>query len=69
MPQPDHVSIYDLPNVEDLDDDMQRYFEVTAPSVHRMVLELERKNLISRTPRTARSIKLLIPPEQLPMLK
>lgn len=28
MPQPDHISIYDLPEVSDLDDDMQRYFEV-----------------------------------------
>jgi len=28
MPQPDHVSIYDLPAFEDLDEDMQRYFEI-----------------------------------------
>jgi len=28
MPQPDHVSIYDLPNAADLDEDMRRYFEV-----------------------------------------
>jgi len=28
MPQPDHVSIYDLPDPEDLDEDMQRYFQV-----------------------------------------
>ena len=30
MPQPDHVSIYDLPDPSDMDEDMQRYFEVCA---------------------------------------
>ncbi|UWQ94522.1 peroxidase-related enzyme [Gymnodinialimonas sp. 57CJ19] len=28
MPQPDHVSIYDLPDFDSLDDDTKRYFEV-----------------------------------------
>ena len=28
MPQPDHVSIYDLPDPSDLDDDMKSYFAV-----------------------------------------
>jgi len=28
MPQPDHISIYDLPDPADLDADMRRYFEV-----------------------------------------
>lgn len=49
--------------------DMQRYFRVTPPSVHRMVVELEKKGLISRVPRTARSIKLLLPVEQVPQLE
>ena len=26
MPQPDHVSIYDLPDPETLDEDMKRFF-------------------------------------------
>jgi uncharacterized peroxidase-related enzyme len=30
MPQPDHISIYDLPDPESLDEDMQRYFEICA---------------------------------------
>ena len=30
--------------------DMERYFAVTPPSVHQMVLTLESKGLISRTP-------------------
>jgi Mn-dependent DtxR family transcriptional regulator len=49
--------------------DMQRFFEVTPPSVHRMVLELERKGLIRRTPGQARSIELLVAAEDLPLLR
>lgn len=49
--------------------DMQRFFEVTPPSVHRMVKELESKGLIRRTPRTARSIELLVAPGDLPVLR
>lgn len=49
--------------------DMQRYFRVTPPSVHRMVLALEAKRLIQRQPGRARTIQLLIPPEQLPVLR
>ena len=48
--------------------DMQRFFEVTPPSVHRMVMELEKRGLISRTPGVARSIKLLVEPSALPQL-
>jgi DNA-binding MarR family transcriptional regulator len=48
--------------------DMQRYFGVTPPTVHRMVLELEKRGLISRQPRQPRSIELLVPPELLPPL-
>jgi DNA-binding MarR family transcriptional regulator len=49
--------------------DMQRYFRVSPPSVHQMVLTLERVGLIRRQPGVARSIELLVPPEQLPILK
>lgn len=49
--------------------DMQRFFQVTSPSVHRMVNELESKSLIRRTPRTARSIELLVDPDDLPVLR
>jgi DNA-binding MarR family transcriptional regulator len=48
--------------------DMQRYFRVTPPTVHRMVVELEQRGLISRQPGQARSITLLVPPELLPTL-
>lgn len=49
--------------------DMQAYFGVTPPSVHQMVLKLEEKGLIARTPRQARSIQLLLERSQLPDLE
>jgi len=36
--------------------DMQRFFGVTPPSVHNMVVELERRGLISRVPQWRYSI-------------
>jgi repressor LexA len=48
--------------------DMQRFFEVSAPSVHRMLVDLEKKKLIGRTPRQARSIRVLLLARQLPEL-
>ena len=48
--------------------DMQRYFNVSPPSVHQMVLTLEARGLIDRVPGQSRSIQLLIPREQLPDL-
>ena len=49
--------------------DMQRQFRVTPPTVHQMVLTLERAALIRRQPGVARSIELLIDPEDLPVLR
>ena len=49
--------------------DMQRHFAVSPPSVHQMVLTLERAGLIKRQPGVARSIELLVAPEDLPILK
>jgi len=49
--------------------DMERYFRVTPPSVHRMVVELERRGLIRRLPRQPRSIALCIPAEEIPLLR
>ena len=49
--------------------DMQRYFRTTPPTVHEMVLTLERKGFISREPGKARSIKVLLTPAQLPHLE
>ena len=49
--------------------DMRRHFQVTAPSVHQMVIALEKAGLIKREPGAARSIQLLIAPEALPILQ
>jgi DNA-binding MarR family transcriptional regulator len=49
--------------------DMQRFFRVTPPSVHGMVLQLERRGLIRRLPGVARSIELLVPADLLPPLR
>ena len=49
--------------------DMQSFFRVTPPSVHRMVIELERLKLIRRQPGVPRSIELLVPPDAIPDLE
>ena len=48
--------------------DMQRHFQVSPPSVHQMIVTLERNGLISRQPGVARSIQILVPPEDLLIL-
>jgi repressor LexA len=49
--------------------DMQRYFRVSPPSVHQMILTLESRGLIERVPGVGRSIRLLIPRHELPDLE
>ncbi len=48
--------------------DMQMFFRVTAPSIHQMVLTLEKNGLISRVSGQARSIRLLVPKQEIPQL-
>ena len=49
--------------------DMERYFGVAPPSVHRMVVELERRGLIRRLPHHARSIELAVASDHIPPLQ
>lgn len=49
--------------------DMQRFFGVTPPSVHNMIMALERNGLISRVPRQPRSIAISVPEDALPRLR
>jgi hypothetical protein len=49
--------------------DLQNHFGVTPPTVHQMILSLELKRFIERTPGQARSIRLLVAPEHLPRLE
>jgi LexA DNA binding domain len=48
--------------------DLQRYFKVSPPAVHTMILTLDRLGLIDRTPGKARSIRIRIPANELPDL-
>jgi len=49
--------------------DFQRFFEVTPPSVHQMIVQLERLGFIRRIRRQARSIELLVSADELPALQ
>lgn len=49
--------------------DIQRYFGVTPPTVHQMILTLERAGFIRRTPGGPRSIEVLVAPDLLPILQ
>jgi DNA-binding MarR family transcriptional regulator len=49
--------------------DMQKYFKVSPPSVHQMVLTLEINGFIERVPGQARSIRLLVSRAELPDLE
>lgn len=48
--------------------DIQRHFKVSPPTVHQMILTLERDGFIRRQPGAARSIELLVDPDALPTL-
>jgi Mn-dependent DtxR family transcriptional regulator len=49
--------------------DIQRFFNVTPPTVHQMILTLEKSGFISREPGKASTIKVLLAPNQLPYLE
>jgi Mn-dependent DtxR family transcriptional regulator len=49
--------------------DFQRFFRVTPPAVHQMILELERRGLISRVHGKSRTIKVILPDDELPRLQ
>ena len=49
--------------------DLQRYFKVSPRVVHDMILMLEKRGLIERSPRQSRSIRVLLPPQELPALE
>tara|TARA_Y100000588_G_C14165296_1_gene886646 strand:- start:80 stop:331 length:252 start_codon:yes stop_codon:yes gene_type:complete len=49
--------------------DFESWFRTAPSTVHQMILQLEKKKLINRTPNTPRSIVIAIPEEHLPKLK
>ena len=49
--------------------DIARFFRVTPPTVHQMILTLEKAGLISRRPAGARAIAVIVDPATLPALE
>jgi len=49
--------------------DAQRYFKVSAPSVHQMIIALEQAGHIERKPGQARSVRVLVDKSELPELE
>jgi repressor LexA len=49
--------------------DLQRYFQTSPPSIHQMIVTLEKRGFIERVPGQARSIKLRLTRAQLPDLE
>jgi len=49
--------------------DMQLYFRVSPPSVHQMVMTLEKGGFIEKVPRQPRAIRLLLSRKELPDLE
>lgn len=48
--------------------DIQRFFRVSPPSVHQMIVSLEKAGLIARQPGVPRSIAVLVDRKALPEL-
>lgn len=48
--------------------DIQQFFGVTPPTVHQMILQLEKKGLISRVENMPRSLTVNIPGSEIPDL-
>ena len=49
--------------------DIVRYFGISPPAVHQMVITLHKRGLIERVPRQSRSIRLLLGRDELPDLE
>jgi repressor LexA len=49
--------------------DLRRYFRVSAPAVHQMLVRLTELGLVERTPGAPRSVRVLLPLSQLPPLE
>lgn len=49
--------------------DLENYFRVSRPTVHEMIVKLEKRGFISRDPGMPRSIRLLLTRDQLPDLE
>ncbi len=63
------IHTYDvLHGVPPAEAEIQRFFRVSPPAVHDMILRLERQGLLARSPGQPRSLRVLVPEEDLPRL-
>lgn len=60
-----YTKLHGLPPAET---DFARYFGISPEAVHGMIVRLDELGLIERTPGQARSIRLMVPREELPDL-
>lgn len=60
-----YTTLHGLPPAER---DIQQFLQVSPPTVHQMILTLEKKGFIQRTPGQPRSIKVLVPMAEIPKL-
>jgi len=49
--------------------DIAKYFRVSPPSVHQMIVKLDELGLITREPGVARSMRVAIPTSEIPDLE
>ena len=51
------------------ENDIARYFQISPPAAHQMVVTLEKRGFINRTPGQSRSIRLLLERQEMPDLE
>ncbi len=61
-----YTKVHRVPPAES---DIRMYFRVSPPSVHQMVVTLEANGFIERIPGQARTIRVLLPREEIPELE
>jgi SOS-response transcriptional repressor LexA len=49
--------------------EMMQFFRVTPPSVHSMIVKLHELGLIEREPGVARTIRVVVPEDEIPPLE
>ena len=61
-----YTRIHGIPPAES---DLQRFFGVTPPSVHDMIVRLHEAGLIARVPGEARSLRVQVGEDEIPRLE
>ena len=57
-----------LNGIPPAESDIQQYFKVSPPTVHQMIVTLQERGLITRNLGQPRTIRVVLPPEELPAL-